>query len=249
MSKGRKRSAGAAGLAGNGSSSSCSNGSGIEIESATEFRKKSKSETTTSGYLTGLIRFLKFLKSLEDSTLLHNDIEEDLKKIKEDDLIRMLVLPVPQTVVDEYLVKICHFKDGSGDTQLRGKSTPEAFWSMMVFVYNRRRDEDACKDGMPGRLEFKEFVAGLRNKSAAHAQSHGKEREGKEAFTKKGLIVVQQNSVDVKYTSLKQMSFCPLLGASAIVTGLRIYYSSHIAFANLSFKVSPYVDTTTKISP
>ena len=123
MSKGRKRSAGAAGLAGNGSSSSCSNGSGIEIESATEFRKKSKSETTTSGYLTGLIRFLKFLKSLEDSTLLHNDVEEDLKKIKEDDLIRMLVLPVPQTVVDEYLVKICHFKDGSGDTQLRGKTS------------------------------------------------------------------------------------------------------------------------------
>ena len=240
------RSAGTAGLTGNGSSSSSSSSSGIEIESAAAIRKRSKAETTTSGYITGLIRFLKFLKGRNDPNLIEQNVEEDFKKIPEDDLIRMLVLPVPQKIVDDYLVKICHYQDkDTGATQLRAKSTPDAFWSMMVFVYSRRRDEEACRNGMPGRYEFVQFVKGLSNKSAAHAQVHGKEREGKEAFTKKALIVVQQKSLDTQYTSQKQMLYCPLLGASAIVTGLRIVYSARIAWANLSFHVSTLLDTNT----
>ena len=95
---------------------------------------------------------------------------------------------------------------------MRGKSTPENWWSTMVFVYGRRRNEEVCSGGMPGRALFKEFVSGMCNKKATHAQAHGKEREGKEAFTKKALYYLQQNSVDTMYTSLKQMEYCPLLG-------------------------------------
>jgi hypothetical protein len=182
---------------------------------------------------------LKFIKSLGDKDLIEDHGEEDFKKIPEDLLIRMLKLPVPDEVVDKYLEKVCFFEDkNTGETEMRGKSTPDNWWSMMVFVYSRRREEQACSNGMPGRERFKEFVSGLKNIKAARAQTHGKDVEGKEAFTKKALLVIQQNSVNLDYTTVKQMGFCALLGSAAINTGLRIVFASHIAWANLSFTVS-----------
>ena len=243
----RKRDASAAGLAtglaengrssSSSSSSSSSNSTGITRESAEDLRKKSKAPSTTAGYITSLIRYLKFVE-LTDPTLIQHHAEKDFKKIPEDDLIKLLVLPVPQEVVDKYLEKICFFVGKDGDLQMRGKSTPENWWSTMVFVYNRRRNEENCKGGMPGRFEFTEFVKGMCNKKASHAESHGKDREGKEAFTKKALYVIQRNSLDTDFTSLRQMAYCPLLGSAAINTGLRIVYNAHIAFCNISFEVS-----------
>ena len=64
MVSAKKRNAKAAGLAENGSSissGSASIGTGIIRESASEVRKKSKADTTTSGYVSSFIRFLKFL--------------------------------------------------------------------------------------------------------------------------------------------------------------------------------------------
>ena len=249
MVSAKKRNAKAAGLAENGSSissGSASIGTGIIRESASEVRKKSKADTTTSGYVSSFIRFLKFLES-NHPDLVESHTEEDLKKIPVDDLLKLLKLPVPQAVVDLYLDKICYF-DEDGLTKMRGKSTPENWWSTMVFVYGRRRNEEVCSGGMPGRALFKEFVSGMCNKKATHAQAHGKEREGKEAFTKKALYYLQQNSVDTMYTSLKQMEYCPLLGSTALNTGLRMFYCAHIAFPNLSFKVSSFDLVSTTIT-
>ena len=206
-------------------------------ESADDLRKKSKAPTTTNGYVASYIRFLKFIE-VTAPNLINYHVEKDFKKIPEDDVIKLLVLPVPQDIVDKYLEKICFFEDKEGGLQMRGKSTPENWWSTMVFVYSRRRNEENCTGGMPGRIEFTEFVKGMLNKKASHAESHGKDREGKEAFTKKALYVIQQKSLDTEFTSLKQMAYCPLLGSAAINTGLRIVYVSHISYTNMSWKVS-----------
>ena len=52
---------------------------------------------------------------------------------------------------------------------------------------------------------FKEFVTGIKNHHAAHAEKFGKMPEGKEPFTKKALIWIQKASVDSKYTTIQQM--------------------------------------------